>query len=79
MNGNIQKAVILIILLIGGVPNVFLTSDNNMGTHSKQNIEYNATVCINGRDRYLGALITEKGNEFMVVVPLIKTLSSLGV
>lgn len=58
---------------------MFLTSDDNMGTHSKQNVEYNATVCINGRDRYLGALITEKGNELMVVVPLIKTLSSLGV
>lgn len=50
-----------------------------METHSKQNVEYNATVCINGKDKYMGALITEKNNDFMVVVPLIKTLSSLGV
>ena len=79
MNGNVQKAVILIVLLLGGVLSVFLINDNDMVTLSKQNTEYNATVCINGRDKHLGALITEEDNESIIVVPLIQTLSSLGV
>lgn len=81
MIGNVKKMVVLILLLLGGVF-VFLTNESGKNGHPKQNVDYNATICINERNErteYLGALIVEKNDATIIVVPLIKTLSSLGV
>lgn len=77
LNGVLKKVIVLA-LFLGGILSAFLITDHPAGTYSEQNVAYNTMVCIDENEPYLGALLVKKNGEETIVVPLIRTLTSMG-